>query len=166
VTFSTPRQVLLVQAIVLGGAVALWIAATERQWVSPIMLAGPVAIARDRGGPGPGRAAARPRGHRDRVAVAVGLGRTAGLAVGLAGGVAATDSGALYPVLIALSSIPVFILYPLFVVWFGMGRRRKYAFGAVYAFFPIALNAFAAVRCRPPAPREGGARPRGPCRST
>lgn len=144
---SMPRPVLLTQGIVLGGAAALWIAATERQWVSPIMLAGPGAIADAiRDGLAQGELLRAFGITALEVAVAVGLGGTAGLVVGLGGGLWRHGRRALYPVLIALSSIPVFILYPLFVVWFGMGPPSKYAFGAVYAFFPVALNAFAAVR--------------------
>jgi ABC-type nitrate/sulfonate/bicarbonate transport system permease component len=139
--------VLLVQAAILCGVTAIWIASTEGQWVSPIMVAGPVAIASAiREGLAQGELVRALGVTALEVLVAVLIGCTAGLAVGLAGGLWRQGHRALYPVLIALSSIPVFILYPLFVIWFGMGPPSKYAFGAVYAFFPVALNAFAAVR--------------------
>src|SRR6202008_3675217 len=41
----------------------------------------------------------------------------------------------------AISPTPFF---PLFVVFFGIGPESKVAYGAVYAFFPIALNTIAA----------------------
>ena len=146
-TLSTPRRVLLVQGALLAGGAAIWIAATEGQWVSPIMLAGPVAIASAIGEGLAQGELPRALGVTAReVLVAVLVGGPAGLVVGLGGGLWGRGHRALYSVLIALSSIPVFILYPLFVVWFGMGPPSKYAFGAVYAFFPVALNAFAAVR--------------------
>ena len=146
-SLSTRYRVLVVQIGLLAGAVAIWIVATEGQWVSPIMLAGPVAITGAiREGLAQGELLRALRVTAIEVVVAVLIGATAGLAVGLGGGLWRHGRRALYPVLIALSSIPVFILYPLFVVWFGMGPPSKYAFGAVYAFFPVALNAFAAVR--------------------
>lgn len=141
------RRVLIAQAGLLGAVLGLWILLTGREWVSPIMLARPVAIVQAIGeGLAHGELLRALRVTALELGVAFAIGATAGLVVGLGGGMWRHGREALYPVLISLSAVPVYILYPLFVVWFGMGQPSKYAFGAVYAFFPVALNAFAAVR--------------------
>lgn len=145
---ARPRtQVLAAQIALLGGALGVWILATSREWISPIMLAGPVAIAEAiRDGLVHGELLRALRVTTLELVVAFVMGATAGLVVGLGGGSWRHGRATLYPVLISLGAVPVYILYPLFVIWFGMGQPSKYAFGAVYAFFPVALNAFAAVR--------------------
>src|SRR5262249_19337034 len=39
--------------------------------------------------------------------------------------------------------IPITLLFPLFILLFGIGPASKVAYGAAYAFFPIALNTIA-----------------------
>jgi ABC-type nitrate/sulfonate/bicarbonate transport system permease component len=141
------RRVLPAQAALLGAALGVWVLLTGQEWVSPIMLAGPVAIVEAiRDGLAQGELLRALRVTLLELGVAFAIGGTAGLVVGLGGGIWRHGRDAVYPVLVSLSAVPVYILYPLFVVWFGMGQPSKYAFGAVYAFFPVALNAFAAVR--------------------
>ena len=55
-------------------------------------------------------------------------------------------TAAFEPVLSAIFAIPIVLFFPLFVVIFGIGPPSKIAFGAVYGFFPIALNTIAASR--------------------
>jgi NitT/TauT family transport system permease protein len=144
---SRSRGVRLTQAAIIAVAGAVWLVVTEREWISPVMLAGPVAIAGAiREGLAQGELVKALGITLLEVLVAFIVGAGAGLLVGLGGASWHHGRRAIYPVLTSLSSIPVFILYPLFMVWFGMGPPSKYAFGAVYAFFPVALNAFAAVR--------------------
>lgn len=145
---ARPRaQVLVAQVGLLGGALGVWVLATSQEWVSPIMLAGPVAIVEAiRDGLAQGELLRALRVTTLELVVAFVIGAAAGLVVGLGGGIWRHGRETLYPVLISLGAVPVYILYPLFVIWFGMGQPSKYAFGAVYAFFPVALNAFAAVR--------------------
>jgi ABC-type nitrate/sulfonate/bicarbonate transport system permease component len=47
------------------------------------------------------------------------------------------------PVLAGVFAIPLTLFFPLFVVFFGIGPESKVAYGAVYSFFPIALNTIA-----------------------
>jgi ABC-type nitrate/sulfonate/bicarbonate transport system permease component len=52
------------------------------------------------------------------------------------------------PLLSGLYSIPGIVIYPLYVLFFGLGSPSKIAIGATIAFFPMALNtmtAFGAV---------------------
>jgi ABC-type nitrate/sulfonate/bicarbonate transport system permease component len=48
------------------------------------------------------------------------------------------------PVLSGMFAVPLTMFFPLFVLFFGIGAESKVAYGAVYAFFPIALNTIAA----------------------
>jgi ABC-type nitrate/sulfonate/bicarbonate transport system permease component len=44
------------------------------------------------------------------------------------------------PLFAGLFAIPVILLYPLYVLFFGLGPGSKIAMGATIAFFPIVLN--------------------------
>ena len=48
------------------------------------------------------------------------------------------------PVLSGLFTVPLTLLLPIFILFFGIGPASKIAYGATYAFFPIALNTIAA----------------------
>ena len=50
------------------------------------------------------------------------------------------------PLLAGRFAIPLVVFLPLFILYFGIGPASKVAFGAAYAFFPIALNTLAGVR--------------------
>ena len=46
-----------------------------------------------------------------------------------------------YPLVIASQTIPVIVIAPVLVVWFGFGIGPKVAIIALICFFPIAVNA-------------------------
>ena len=50
----------------------------------------------------------------------------------------------LEPVIAGLFTVPLTLLLPLFILFFGIGPASKIAYGATYAFFPIALNTIVA----------------------
>jgi ABC-type nitrate/sulfonate/bicarbonate transport system permease component len=49
----------------------------------------------------------------------------------------------LEPVIAGLFTIPITLFFPMFILFFGIGTGSKIAYGATYAFFPIALNTIA-----------------------
>jgi ABC-type nitrate/sulfonate/bicarbonate transport system permease component len=49
------------------------------------------------------------------------------------------------PVLSSLFAIPLTLFFPLFILLFGIGTASKVAYGAAFAFFPIALNTIAGL---------------------
>ena len=49
------------------------------------------------------------------------------------------------PLLAGLFAIPLIVFLPLFILFFGIGMESKIAFGASYAFFPIALNTIGGI---------------------
>jgi len=80
------------------------------------------------------------------VGTSVALAAGVGLPLGLVTGSIPTLVSLAEPVLLAVFSTPFIILYPLLVVWLGLGSSSKIAFGTLYAFFPIVLNTIAALR--------------------
>jgi ABC-type nitrate/sulfonate/bicarbonate transport system permease component len=49
------------------------------------------------------------------------------------------------PLLAGMYSVPAILLYPLYILFFGLGSGSKIAIGATIAFFPVALNAIAGL---------------------
>jgi putative hydroxymethylpyrimidine transport system permease protein len=78
------------------------------------------------------------------------LGFLAGLAVGVGLAVLLHLSGtlrlAVYPLLVASQTIPILVLAPILVVWFGYGTGPKLAIVALICFFPIAVATAAGLR--------------------
>jgi ABC-type nitrate/sulfonate/bicarbonate transport system permease component len=52
---------------------------------------------------------------------------------------------AVEPIIAGLFTIPLTLFFPMFILFFGIGAGSKIAYGAVYAFFPIALNTIAGL---------------------
>jgi ABC-type nitrate/sulfonate/bicarbonate transport system permease component len=67
----------------------------------------------------------------------------AGITVGFFVGRSPKLTAAYRPVFSGLFAIPLALIFPLFVVTFGIGPASKVAFGSLYGFFPIVLNTIA-----------------------
>lgn len=72
------------------------------------------------------------------------LGFLCGLAAGLVFAVlmrlSDTLRRALYPLMVASQGVPILVIAPILVVWFGYGIGAKLAVVALICFFPIAVN--------------------------
>jgi ABC-type nitrate/sulfonate/bicarbonate transport system permease component len=78
------------------------------------------------------------------------LGFLCALAVGLAFAVALhlsqTLRRALYPLLVASQTVPVIVIAPILIVWFGYGLGPKLGIIALICFFPITVNTLDGLR--------------------
>jgi NitT/TauT family transport system permease protein len=76
------------------------------------------------------------------------------LALGVPIAVAITSSNTLnlmvYPILIALQSVPKVALAPIVLVWLGLGIESKLAIAWLVAFFPIVVDTAAGLQSTPP----------------
>ena len=68
----------------------------------------------------------------------------AGILVGYAVTRSKLATQVIEPVIAGLFTVPITLFFPMFILFFGIGTSSKVAYGATYAFFPIALNTIAA----------------------
>jgi putative hydroxymethylpyrimidine transport system permease protein len=57
---------------------------------------------------------------------------------------------AVYPLVIASQTVPVFAIAPLLIVWLGYGMLSKVAMAALIVFFPIVVNTVDGLRAADP----------------
>lgn len=74
------------------------------------------------------------------VLIGFGIAVAAGLLTGIAIDSSRVIERALYPLLIASQTIPMVVLAPLFLIWFGYGLMPKVLITALVAYFPLAVN--------------------------
>lgn len=88
--------------------------------------------------------------HTRVTLVEVVIGFLVALVAGVATGVAIDSSRiierAIYPLLIASQTIPMVVLAPLFLIWFGYGLLPKVLITALVAYFPLAVNTVDGLR--------------------
>jgi ABC-type nitrate/sulfonate/bicarbonate transport system permease component len=84
----------------------------------------------------------------------IGLGIACAMAAGLAFAVALHLSDPLrraaYPLLVGSQAIPIIVIAPILLVWFGFGIGPKLAIVALICFFPITVNALDGLRAVDP----------------
>ena len=71
--------------------------------------------------------------------VGLALGTVLGVGLAVAMSVSRRLRAALYPLVVVSQSIPMVVLAPLFVVWFGFGPMPRVLVVALVAFFPVAV---------------------------
>ena len=122
----------------LVGLVALWEAAVWLLDVPDYVLPAPSEVASALVGN-----AGVVAGHTVSTLTTAVLGLVAGTAVGIGLAVAMSASAplraALYPLVVVSQSIPMVVLAPLFVLWFGFGPFPRLLVVALVAFFPVAV---------------------------
>ncbi len=69
-----------------------------------------------------------------------------GLVIGMLLGAHRLTGEVAEPILIALYSVPKITLYPVILLFFGLGLPARVAFGAIHGVVPVALFTMAAVR--------------------
>jgi ABC-type nitrate/sulfonate/bicarbonate transport system permease component len=142
------RETSVVRAIQIAVVViffGLWIGLTGAHAINPLFLPSPFAVlaalARLVQAPSFWAAAGVTIAS---TAIAYLIASVLGIGVGFFIGRSPLLTSAYRPVLSGIFAIPITLFFPLFVVIFGIGMGSKIAFGALYGFFPIALNTIAA----------------------
>jgi ABC-type nitrate/sulfonate/bicarbonate transport system permease component len=145
VTERAQRGSALVQAIFGIAALGAWFAVTHSGAISPLFLPAPDAVWH--------ALVALVQTDEFWSAIRVTLGSIAAAYViasvlGMASGWLITRSVLLTrifePLVSGIFAIPITLFFPLFILFFGIGAPSKIAYGAVYGFFPVALNTIAA----------------------
>jgi NitT/TauT family transport system permease protein len=77
-----------------------------------------------------------------------------GIVVGQLIGSSLTARRMLLPMLRSAYAVPLVVLYPVMMVWFGLGSGSKIGFASIYAFIPTMLTAVAGVAALSPALAE------------
>lgn len=80
------------------------------------------------------------------IAVAALLASVIGIGSGLVIGLSPLWYGVCSPLLTGLFAVPLITVYPMFMVWFGIGPASKIAFAVLTGSIPIALNTMDGVR--------------------
>ena len=78
--------------------------------------------------------------------MALAIGAGAGITVGIVLGANRFMMRAFEPYVYYLSPTPRIILFPVMIMWFGVGPGSKIALGALSAFFAVALSTAAGMR--------------------
>lgn len=84
------------------------------------------------------------------VLLGLGCALLAGLGFALALHLSETLRRAFYPLMVASQTIPILVVAPILVVWFGYGIGPKLAIVALVCFFPIAVNTLDGLRAADP----------------
>jgi ABC-type nitrate/sulfonate/bicarbonate transport system permease component len=74
------------------------------------------------------------------IALGFGIAFVVGIGLALLIFSSRTVERAVYPLVIASQTVPVFALAPLLIVWLGYGMLSKVAMAALIVFFPIVVN--------------------------
>jgi putative hydroxymethylpyrimidine transport system permease protein len=79
-----------------------------------------------------------------------GIAFVVGIALALLIFASRTVERAVYPLVIASQTVPVFAIAPLLIVWLGYGLLSKVAMAALIVFFPIVVNTVDGLRAADP----------------
>ncbi len=80
------------------------------------------------------------------VLLGFGVALVAGVAIGVLIDTSSIVERAVYPLIIASQTIPMVVLAPLLLIWFGYGLTPKVIVAALIAFFPITVSTVDGLR--------------------
>src|SRR5208282_3192607 len=75
--------------------------------------------------------------------VAFSIAATMGCVIGYAASLTRFSVRVFDPLFAGMYSVPAILLFPLYVLFFGLGPGSKIAIGSTIAFFPVVLNTIA-----------------------
>lgn len=127
-------------ALVLLGVVVLWGALTSALSVSSEIVPGPLLVLEATWAD---RANLWPAMWTTTVEAILGISAAIVVAVALALAIdwSRTVRRSVYPLMVTSQTLPIIVLAPLVVIWFGFGTAPKIGLVALFTFFPIAVGA-------------------------
>jgi ABC-type nitrate/sulfonate/bicarbonate transport system permease component len=141
-----PGTNLLLSIAGLAAFLALWQLAFAMRWVNPVLLPGPIEVARAFAKLAmSGELAAHLAASLSRIAIGWALGVAGGVALGVAIGLSTIARSIGIPGVNALFPIPKIAIMPILILWLGIGESSKVATIALGVFFPMAVATFAAI---------------------
>jgi len=134
-----------VQFLVLFAILALWETTFRLGLLSPIIFGSPSLVVSAAISDG-GTFLTAFQITAFEVAVAVLVAWTLGIFYGIVAGTLPLLGRFSLPILSSLIAVPLVVLYPIFMAWFGLGPLSKIVFGIVSGIFPIASGTIIGVR--------------------
>jgi ABC-type nitrate/sulfonate/bicarbonate transport system permease component len=137
-------------AAVLAVALIAWEVAAQAGWVEDYLLPAPSEVA---------RALVEDRSllaedawvTAQEVVLGFALALAAGVAIAVGLHLSTTARRAVYPLVVASQAVPIVVIAPILVIWFGFGMTPKLIVIALICFFPIAVNTLDGLRAVDPA---------------
>lgn len=135
------------QFALLAIAVGLWAWATETGRISPVLMPTPTEVAARL----PSLVGERVfwihlRTTLYEISLAILIAVLLGILIGVTGGQSERGAAVIEKLLRWIQTVPVVLLYPLCILFFGLGIASKVVFGVLVGFFPVALNTLTGVR--------------------
>lgn len=141
-------RVAVTQAVILGGFLLGWEAASRLGWIDRFFFPAPSAIL----GRVAGWATEDGTLWADlgvtllETVLSFALGITGGTALGIWLGISRFASDVLQPFIKVMNAIPRVLLAPIYTIWFGLGLGSKVALGFTIVIFVAFFNTFQGVR--------------------
>jgi ABC-type nitrate/sulfonate/bicarbonate transport system permease component len=130
----------------LGAFLALWELAFIMRWVNPVLLPGPIEVARALWNLlASGELMRHVSASLYRIGIGWVLGAAGGIALGVAIGLSTAARSIGIPGVSALFPIPKIAIMPILILWLGIGEASKVATIALGVFFPVAVATFGAI---------------------
>ena len=134
----------------LAIAVAGWELAAQAGWVEDYLLPAPSEVA---------RALVEDRAlllddawvTGQEVLLGFALALVAGVTIAVGLHLSSLARRAVYPLVVASQAVPVIVIAPILVIWFGFGMTPKLIVVALICFFPITVNTLDGLRAVEPA---------------
>jgi len=133
--------ILATQAAFIAIVLMVWYLATTRWGVSRILLPNPIAVWHALVSVlWTGEYLPDLRVTLFELAIAFAISATSGVVIGYFVSRSSYRVRVFEPLFAAMYAVPLILLIPLYVLWFGLGPASKIALGATISFFPVVLN--------------------------
>lgn len=134
------------RVLAVGAVLAVWQALSSFGLVKVILISSPYLVGKDLGGWVPESTLWDDiRVTLTEMLLGLLLGVAAGVLAGIAAGIRPRFAKAVQPLVVAVHTVPVVVLVPLFLLWFGFGQGPKILIVALSVFFVMFFNTLAGM---------------------